>query len=369
MDENILVTSGYNFDGYKIVNYISHESTQIVLGTGFLSSLDASFADLTGSNSSSYEEKLNWAETEAKRKLKNKAYSAGGNAIIGLDVDYTVFIRDLIGVIVSGTIVKIEPKSHHNSTFLNKFYNNSIPIRCNSLDIECPKNHNYLVRLNGFRYKNEEVAALCTNIIFHNVFNDEIEINDVIFSNITLSEDNTFLTAPVELKIDHLDISSMKSVSVIITRYLNSSDIVIVDDKFNELTDLNEKSLAAIKKFYGSDCVTNYSIDEGFWKCYCGCLNDIKSSTCQICKRVIDHLTVDANSNSMDNFLAIDHYTAIEPLKSAKEIYEYLLKLNCNDEEFIVLLTKIKQLSEGEKAYGNLKRSALAEIKKIYATN
>ena len=44
----MLITSGYNFQGYDIVSYLGHESVQVVLGTGFFSSFDASISDFCG---------------------------------------------------------------------------------------------------------------------------------------------------------------------------------------------------------------------------------------------------------------------------------------------------------------------------------
>lgn len=43
--ENYKLTTGFEFSGYKITKYIGVISGQVVLGTGFLSELTASFAD------------------------------------------------------------------------------------------------------------------------------------------------------------------------------------------------------------------------------------------------------------------------------------------------------------------------------------
>lgn len=52
----VLLTSGYNFEGYKIKKYMGFCSGECVLGTGFFSALNAGVADFLGSNSSMYEE-------------------------------------------------------------------------------------------------------------------------------------------------------------------------------------------------------------------------------------------------------------------------------------------------------------------------
>lgn len=53
--EELMLTSGFNFEGYKITQYIGFYSGECALGTGFLSSLNAGIADIWGSNSSIYE--------------------------------------------------------------------------------------------------------------------------------------------------------------------------------------------------------------------------------------------------------------------------------------------------------------------------
>lgn len=107
----ILTTTGYNFEGYTIIKYISVITEPIVLGTGLLSSVSATFSDITGGRSNAYADKLKSAYEQAIKKLKINALSLGGNAIIGIDIDYTSFSGDMIGVIVSGTVVLV--KNNH----------------------------------------------------------------------------------------------------------------------------------------------------------------------------------------------------------------------------------------------------------------
>ena len=40
----MLITSGYNFEGYRITDYLGFCSGEAALGTGFLSSLGAGFS-------------------------------------------------------------------------------------------------------------------------------------------------------------------------------------------------------------------------------------------------------------------------------------------------------------------------------------
>ena len=42
--------------------------------------------------------------------MRTEVSEAGGNAIIGVDLDYTMFGASIVGVIASGTAVVIKPR-------------------------------------------------------------------------------------------------------------------------------------------------------------------------------------------------------------------------------------------------------------------
>lgn len=103
-----MMTTGYTFEGYNIVAYHGIIGAESVLGTGFLSSFDASVSDMFGYESESFMGKLKEARTSATKRAVERAVAAGGNAVIGVDIDYTMFGNNLIGVIFNGTSVTIE---------------------------------------------------------------------------------------------------------------------------------------------------------------------------------------------------------------------------------------------------------------------
>ena len=106
--ENYMITTGYEFNGYKIIKYNGVISGQVVLGTGFLSEFTASFADFFGEESNKFADKLETAKNAAVEKLIIKSTDKGGNAIIGVDFDYITFHGNMIGVVANGTSVVIE---------------------------------------------------------------------------------------------------------------------------------------------------------------------------------------------------------------------------------------------------------------------
>ena len=102
------VTSGYNFEGYQIEEYLGIMSGHVVLGTGFLSEVTAGLADFFGVESDLFAEKMEKAKDAALQKLIKKSIEKGGNALIGVDFDYLNTKANMIGVSANGTSVVIK---------------------------------------------------------------------------------------------------------------------------------------------------------------------------------------------------------------------------------------------------------------------
>lgn len=104
----LMMTTGYNFEGYKIVKYHDVISSEVVLGTGFFKSIGAGLSNVLGTESEALGEKF----TEAKKKtlidIKEQAVKLGANAVIGVDIDYATIADSMIAVIVNGTAVTIK---------------------------------------------------------------------------------------------------------------------------------------------------------------------------------------------------------------------------------------------------------------------
>lgn len=108
--EAMPTTSGFGFEGSSIVRYLGFRSAEVVMGMGVFRAIGADFSDFFGTESNSLNKKLGEAKEAAFRKLRTEVSEAGGNAIIGVDLDYTMFGASIVGVIASGTAVVIEPR-------------------------------------------------------------------------------------------------------------------------------------------------------------------------------------------------------------------------------------------------------------------
>lgn len=105
---NMLITTGYQFEAYKISRYLDIVSADTVLGTGILSEFGAGLSDLFGVESDEFSSKVQQARESAQKKLILSACEKGANAIIGVDFDYIVLGQNMIGVSVTGTAVVVE---------------------------------------------------------------------------------------------------------------------------------------------------------------------------------------------------------------------------------------------------------------------
>ena len=103
-----LLTTGFNFEGYKISEYKGIVSGQVVLGTGFFSEFSAAVNDIFGTESNAMANKVQTAKKAAMNKLIESSIKQGGNAIIGVDFDFVTLINNMIGVFANGTSVFIE---------------------------------------------------------------------------------------------------------------------------------------------------------------------------------------------------------------------------------------------------------------------
>lgn len=110
LEKAFKVTTGYDFEGYQIVDYKGIVSGDIVLGTGFISEFAASWSDAFGTTSNTFAGKMKTAKQKALKQLMANAMITGANAVIRIDFDYTMFSNNMLGVSANGTAVVIRKK-------------------------------------------------------------------------------------------------------------------------------------------------------------------------------------------------------------------------------------------------------------------
>jgi uncharacterized protein YbjQ (UPF0145 family) len=107
----IIVTTP-SLEGRRITRYVGLVSGEAILGANIFRDLFAGIRDIVGGRSAAYEQELRKAKTLALDEMQDEAQRLGGNAIVGVDLDYETITMGAGGgmlmVSASGTAVVIE---------------------------------------------------------------------------------------------------------------------------------------------------------------------------------------------------------------------------------------------------------------------
>lgn len=100
----MIVTTTPSVEGRNIVDYKGVVVGEAILGANVFRDIFASITDIVGGRSGAYEKSLAEARETAIRELEERARAVGGNAVVGVDLDYEV-INNMLMVSASGTAV------------------------------------------------------------------------------------------------------------------------------------------------------------------------------------------------------------------------------------------------------------------------
>ena len=107
--KDIIVSTTHTLENYSIEKYLGIESAEVIVGTNVVKDFFSNINDFIGARSKGYENSLSIAKQQAFEILKYKCAIKGGNAVIGIDIDYIeIGNKSMLGVIVNGTIVQIK---------------------------------------------------------------------------------------------------------------------------------------------------------------------------------------------------------------------------------------------------------------------
>jgi len=108
----MLVVTTPSLEGRRITRYLGLVSGEAILGANIFKDLFAGIRDIVGGRSAAYEQELRKAKTIALEEMQAEAEQMGGNAIVGVDLDYeTVQMGSgggMLMVSASGTAVVVE---------------------------------------------------------------------------------------------------------------------------------------------------------------------------------------------------------------------------------------------------------------------
>ena len=106
----MIVTTTNAIEGKRILEYKGIVFGEVISGVNFIKDFKAGLTNFFGGRSGSYENELIEAREAALRELEERAIAIGGNAVVGVDVDYEVLGQggSMLMVTVSGTAVLVD---------------------------------------------------------------------------------------------------------------------------------------------------------------------------------------------------------------------------------------------------------------------
>ncbi|MBU3942787.1 heavy metal-binding domain-containing protein [Patescibacteria group bacterium] len=109
--ERVIATTTPTVEDYKITQYLGIVSSEAIFGVDVVKDFFASIRDVWGGRSKTMQREFNRAKDTAIRELKVESALLGGDAVIGVTLDYeniTGKNSQMIMVVAKGTAVKIE---------------------------------------------------------------------------------------------------------------------------------------------------------------------------------------------------------------------------------------------------------------------
>lgn len=105
----MIVVTTNQIEGKPIQEYKGIVSAQAIIGANIFKDLFAGLRDVLGGRSSTYERVIEEAKQTALTEVQQKTADLGGNAVIGLDLDFETVGGNgsMLMVIATGTAVRI----------------------------------------------------------------------------------------------------------------------------------------------------------------------------------------------------------------------------------------------------------------------
>lgn len=104
----MMITTTPTVEGRPIAEYLGVVTGEAIIGANIIKDIFAGIRDVVGGRSRSYENALRGAREEALREMAQEARARGGDAVVGVDLDYEVLGRSggMLMVSASGTAVR-----------------------------------------------------------------------------------------------------------------------------------------------------------------------------------------------------------------------------------------------------------------------
>jgi uncharacterized protein YbjQ (UPF0145 family) len=108
----MIVVTTPSLEGRRITKYLGLVSGEAILGANIFRDFFAGIRDIVGGRSAAYEQELRKAKGIALEEMQEEAQRLGGNAVVGVDLDYETIAMGsgggMLMVSASGTAVVVE---------------------------------------------------------------------------------------------------------------------------------------------------------------------------------------------------------------------------------------------------------------------
>ena len=108
----MLVSTTHVIEGRRVTRYLGLVSGEAIMGANVFKDLLAGIRDIVGGRSAAYEKELRSAMAIAQDEMQAEAKALGGNAVIGVDLDFESIQMGrgggMLMVTASGTAVLLE---------------------------------------------------------------------------------------------------------------------------------------------------------------------------------------------------------------------------------------------------------------------
>jgi len=106
----MIVSTTPSIEGRHIAAYKGLVTGEAIIGAHIFKDIFAGLRDIVGGRSEAYEKTIREARETAVREMQAEAQRLGGNAVVGVDIDYEVVGQggSMMMVSVSGTAVVLE---------------------------------------------------------------------------------------------------------------------------------------------------------------------------------------------------------------------------------------------------------------------
>ena len=322
--KDILMTSGFNFEGYTISEYLGFFSGECAIGLGGMRGLGdhVCFSD-SGVESKVYSRESKKAKNNVMQQLIQQVVEAGGDAIIGLNVDYFPFSRDIMGVVASGTAVKLCPafsQSRINQAYSLLVLNEDLPFKPMYIHVKTYSSGECVCSLE-LNYQNApRVSAVLADIAITDEFKREISLTDIVFTDFVRTSDKNLVSEPVLCTIPFDALKLLSNIKFTVKKYITGQDM--------STTSKNPESVCNSQ--YKSSENDNYDEDR---------------------------------ANDLSEFLHI-----AEQLGNAKAIFDSVVEYSAAHTGVIdiALIERLRKLKDVERFYGNNKDDAIKTLKAFF---